>query len=50
MIRKTCPYCEDENPKSVEGYTERQVELMLMQHIISRHPEMVSINEEAVEL
>jgi len=39
MITIKCPYCN----KEIEGYTENQVEYMIKQHILSKHPEKVKI-------
>jgi len=39
MIKKKCKYC----PKIVEGYTEKQTNYMLRQHILSKHPEKIKI-------
>jgi len=39
MKTKKCKYCE----KVIEGHTKKQVEYMLRQHILSRHPEKVKI-------
>jgi len=34
-----CKYCE----RIIEGYTKKQVEYMLKQHILSKHPEKINI-------
>jgi len=39
MESKKCPYC----PKVIEGYTEKHVDYMLKQHILSKHPEKVEV-------
>lgn len=35
MIQKQCKYCD----KKIEGYTEHQVDYMMKQHIIAKHPD-----------
>lgn len=42
MKTAKCKYCD----KVVEGYTEKQVEYMLKQHVLARHIEHVKINGE----
>jgi hypothetical protein len=37
--RTQCPHCE----KIIEGYTEHQVEHLLLQHIVSAHKNKVTI-------
>ena len=39
MIKKICKHC----PKEIEGHTEKQVEYMIKQHTLSKHPEKVEI-------
>lgn len=39
MEKIKCNYCE----KEIEGYTKKQVEYMLKQHILSKHPEKIKI-------
>jgi hypothetical protein len=36
MISKLCPHCD----KIVEGYTEKQVNFLLGQHIAAKHNEV----------
>ena len=33
MIKKKCPDCD----KEIEGYTEKQVDHMIAQHILAKH-------------
>ena len=42
MISKKCDYCD----KVIEGYTEKQVDYLLMQHIFGKHPEKIKKEEE----
>ncbi len=37
MIEKKCKYCD----KKIEGHTENQVNHMMNQHVISKHPSEV---------
>lgn len=37
MIEKKCKYCD----KKIEGHTEKQVEYMMKQHVISKHKDKV---------
>ncbi len=37
MIARKCPFCE----KNLEGFTDKQVEHYLKQHILARHPEKI---------
>lgn len=37
MIKKKCPYC----PKEIEGYTLKQTEYMLKQHMLARHQDKI---------
>jgi len=37
MINKKCPFCN----KVIEGYTEKQVENMMKQHIMNKHKDKV---------
>ena len=37
MEKKICKYCT----KKIEGHTDKQVEHLMRQHIISKHPEKV---------
>jgi len=39
MIEKKCKYCD----KKIEGHTEKQVDYMMKQHSLSKHPEKVKI-------
>jgi len=39
MERKKCKFCE----KVIEGYTIKQVDYMLMQHTLSKHPDRITI-------
>ena len=39
MEKITCKFCG----KEIEGYTKKQVEYMLKQHILSKHPEKINI-------
>jgi len=41
MIKKQCPYCD----KKIEGYKESQVEHLMLQHIISKHPKKVKLKK-----
>lgn len=41
MKQKICKYCQ----KKLEAYSESQVEYMLKQHILSKHPEKMKIIE-----
>jgi hypothetical protein len=41
MKQRKCKYCD----KRIEGHTEKQVDYMLMQHMLSKHPEKVRIEE-----
>ena len=42
MIEKTCSHCD----KKIEGHTDKQAEYMLNQHILSKHPDKISIKNE----
>ena len=37
MITKDCPHCD----KKIEGFTEKQAEHLLNQHIMARHKDKV---------
>ena len=41
MIKKECKYC----PKVIEGYTEKQIDHLMMQHVISKHPDKIDLKE-----
>ena len=41
MIKKKCKYC----PKVIEGHTEKQVEYLMKQHLISKHSDKVDLKE-----
>ena len=45
MEKIKCKYCE----KVIEGYTKKQVEYMLKQHILSRHKQNMPLNERTFE-
>ncbi|KKN56680.1 hypothetical protein LCGC14_0569970 [marine sediment metagenome] len=40
MIKKQCDKCD----KVIEGYTESQVDYMMAQHNLSKHPEKQNAN------
>ena len=40
MIEKKCPFCE----KIIEGYTKKQVDYLLKQHILSKHKDKVNFH------
>ena len=37
MIEKECKYCD----KKIEGYTEKQVEHLMRQHVMAKHPDKI---------
>lgn len=39
MKKKKCPYCD----KEIEGFTESQVDYLLKQHILSKHPDKIKM-------
>lgn len=39
MEKIKCKYCE----KEIEGYTKKQVEYLLKQHTLSKHPDKIII-------
>lgn len=39
MYKKKCDFCE----KEIEGFTEKQVDYLLMQHVFAKHKEKVSV-------
>ncbi len=39
MEKKKCPFCD----KEIEGYTKKQVDYLLKQHILSKHPDKMKI-------
>ena len=41
MFRINCAYCD----KVIDGYTEKQVQYLLDQHVLSKHRDKVMINE-----
>lgn len=40
MEKARCPYCN----KEVEGFSQKQVDNFIRQHIISKHPDKVTFN------
>ena len=41
MEKSKCKYCD----KVIEGHTKNQVEHIMLQHIIARHPDRIKIEE-----
>lgn len=41
MFSKKCDYCE----KVIEGYSEKQVNYLLNQHILSKHSDKIKIGD-----
>ncbi len=41
MEKKRCQYCK----KIIEGYTKKQVDYMMNQHILSKHKDKIDIIE-----
>jgi len=41
MEKKKCPFCE----KEIEGYTEKQVEYLMQQHILSKHKDKIEVKK-----
>lgn len=41
MIAKKCRYCE----KIIEGYSEKQTNYLMNQHLLSKHGDMIIFNE-----
>ena len=41
MEKKRCKYCN----KEIEGFTEKQVEHLMNQHLISKHDDKVKLSE-----
>ena len=41
MKQQKCKYC----PKIIEGYTEKQVEHLMKQHVVSKHSDKVDLKE-----
>lgn len=40
MQKKKCPYCD----KIIDGYSEKHIEYLLNQHILSKHKEKIKFN------
>jgi len=41
MITKKCKFCD----KEIEGYTEKQVDYLMMQHMLSKHKEKLEVKK-----
>ena len=41
MIKKKCKYCN----KEIEGHTEKQVDYLMNQHLLSKHSDRVELKE-----
>lgn len=41
MEKKKCPFCD----KEIEGHTKDQVDYLIKQHCLSKHPEKVVIKK-----
>jgi len=41
MIKIKCQFCE----KEIEGYTEKQVNYLMQQHILSKHKDKIKVAE-----
>ena len=41
MIKKKCKHCE----KTIEGFTKKQVEHLMLQHLLSKHKDKLEIKE-----
>ena len=39
MEKKKCDFCD----KEIEGYTEDQVDYLLKQHILAKHPDKMKV-------
>lgn len=42
MEKISCKYCD----KVIEGYTEKQINYLLKQHILAKHKDKIKINGE----
>jgi hypothetical protein len=46
MIKQECMFCKEKGDKKlIEGYTQKQVDYMMLQHIIYAHPEKISVKK-----
>lgn len=41
MIEQKCNHCD----KVIQGHQKTQVEYMIMQHVMSKHPEKITVKE-----
>ena len=41
MKKLRCKYCS----KVIEGYTEKQIEHLMMQHVVAKHSDKVDLKE-----
>jgi hypothetical protein len=39
MFKKKCDFC----PKEIEGFTEKQVNYLMLQHIVAKHKEKIKL-------
>lgn len=39
MEKEKCKFCD----KVIEGYTKKQIEFLMRQHIMAKHPEKIKI-------